>query len=136
MNRHPLLRAYMAGVLVPSWFVLAAVTVLFGILRVQLESPAVFERLIIFGMAVIPNLWGLWNVMYAGFGLKRKLPLGVWGALLPLLIAPMGLAMLHHVDLEVVGFTDILMVAPVGIGAYFLVWKFVVSFLNRVVGLD
>jgi hypothetical protein len=136
MNRYPYLRAYMAGVLLPSWFLLAVVIIGLGIIGIELESPAVVERIIIFAMAVVPNLWGLWNMLYVGMGMKRRLPLGVWGALLPLLIIPMGVALTRSLDVRFMTPTLVLEVAPVAIGAYFLIWKFIVAFFNRVVGLD
>ena len=133
---HPYLRAYMAGVLFPSWFLLAVVVIQLGILQMELESPALVERIVIFAMAVVPNLWGLWNMLYVGMGLKRRLPLGLWGALLPLLIIPMGSALTRSVAGRFLPGLLILEVAPVAMGVYFLVWKFVVAFFNRVVGVD
>lgn len=133
---HPYLRAYMAGVLLPSWFLLAVVVIGLGIIGIELESPALVERIIIFAMAVVPNLWGLWNMLYAGLGLKRRLPLGVWGALLPLVILPMGVALTRSLDVRILTPAVVLEVAPVAIAVYYLVWKFVVAFFNRVVGVD
>jgi hypothetical protein len=134
--KHPYLRAYMAGVLFPSWLLLAVVVIGVGIIGIELEPAAVMERVVIFAMAVVPNLWGWWNMLYLGTGMKRRLPLGVWGALLPLLILPMGLALTRSMDVRVFTPTVAMEVGPVAIGVYFLVWKFVVSFFNRVVGLD
>ena len=63
MNRHPYLRAYMAGVLLPTWFLLIALAG-FVAGRLVFQIPIPIERIIVFPMAVVPNLWGLWNLVY------------------------------------------------------------------------
>src|SRR5437016_824732 len=63
---HPFLRAYMAGIVVPTMFLLVIMAV-FGYHRYYFEVPNQFviplpgrplERALIFPMAVVPNLWG------------------------------------------------------------------------------
>jgi len=90
MNQHPYLRAYMAGVVVPTLFLLVGVTA-FTIARYVYEMPLAIERLIVFPMTIVPNLWGLWNILWVALLARRHVSLGVWGAILPFLLAPGGL---------------------------------------------
>ena len=86
MNTHPYLRAYMAGVMVPSIFLLVVLTA-FIVTRIVLRVPVPIERVIIFPMAVVPNLFGVWNMLYVALRTHRHLPIGFHGALLPLIMA-------------------------------------------------
>ena len=63
MNPHPYLRAYMAGLFAPSLGLLVALTI-FIVTRVVLQVAIPLERVLIFPMALVPNLFGLWNVFY------------------------------------------------------------------------
>ena len=92
MNTHPYLRAYMAGVSLPSLFLLLALTI-FIMARLVFQIPIPIERVMIFPMALVPNLFGLWNVLYLWLRPRRHLPLGFHGALLPLIIFPLGAAL-------------------------------------------
>ena len=65
MKQHPYLRAYMAGIVVPTLVLLAAITV-FTIARYVCAVPLPIERLIIFPLTIVPNLWGLWNIIWVG----------------------------------------------------------------------
>ena len=62
MNTHPYLRAYMPGIVVPTVFLLVAMTG-FMLARFVYNVPVPIERVIVFPMAVVPNLWGAWNVL-------------------------------------------------------------------------
>ena len=64
MNKHPLLRAYLAGIAVPTVFLMIVATV-FTFVRYVYNAPIPIERVIVFPMAFVPNLWGLWNVLHA-----------------------------------------------------------------------
>ena len=65
MNTHPYLRAYMAGIVVPTVFLIFVLTA-FITIRLVLQYPAPIERVIVFPMAAVPNLWGIWNMLYSG----------------------------------------------------------------------
>ena len=54
MNTHPYLRAYMAGVVVPSLVLLVALTV-FILTRLVFQVPIPIERVIIFPTALVPT---------------------------------------------------------------------------------
>jgi len=134
MNSHPYLKTYMAGVLLPTWMLMVGLAGL-AISRTVFESHYPLEPVLVFPMAVVPNLWGLWNVLYVALVLNRRIPLGLWGALLPLLLVPSGLALQHVLDLSLLGAREVLVVLPVSIALYYLGWKHVVGFFNRVVGV-
>src|SRR4029453_12668380 len=91
MNRHPYLRAYLAGICVPTIFLLVVATG-FTFLRYVYNFPAPIERVIVFPMAVVPNVWGLWNILFVAWHRRLHLSLGLHGALLPFLLAPLGIA--------------------------------------------
>ena len=62
---HPYLRAYMAGIVVPTAFLLV-VMIVFTLARFVFDVPVPIERVVVFPMALIPNLFGLWNIFYVG----------------------------------------------------------------------
>jgi len=135
MNKHPYLRAYLAGIAVPTVFLLIIMSV-YTVIRYVYAVPVPIERVIVFPMAAVPNAWGLWNVLYAAFG-RGHIPLGLFGGALPLLLAPGG-----YVVTRLLGFSipeHVLSVAPfalpVGLILYYLVWKYFVGFLNAELGI-
>jgi hypothetical protein len=132
MNSHPYVRAYLAGIAVPTVFLLVALGV-FLVVRFGAGHVAV-ERLIVFPMAVIPSLWGFWNIVYVALG--RRWPLGLHGAALPFLLLPAGLFLAHMLEVPVYTPARVAMLFPVALIAYYLAWKHVVGFLNRLVGVE
>ena len=42
-------------------------------------------------MAVVPNLWGLWNMLWIATKSKTHLSIGVHGAFIPALLVPAGI---------------------------------------------
>jgi len=148
MNNHPYLRAYMAGIAVPTPLLLVALT-LFSIARFVYNVPVPVERVIIFPMAIIPNVFGVWNMLHLATRSHTHLPLGIHGAILPFILAPAGFLLarslgfltvtgqgfiyfdgveIHYVVLAL-GFTVVLTV-------YYLIWKYVIGFFNRVAGIS
>jgi hypothetical protein len=136
MNRHPYLRAYLAGIAVPTVVLLVGMAA-YTIIRYVYAFPIPIERVIVFPMAAVPNAWGLWNVLYHAFHLRRRIPLGVFGAALPLLLAPSGYAVARLTGFTVphVVFVVAPFALPVGMIAYYLVWKYFVGFLNAELGI-
>jgi hypothetical protein len=136
LKGHPYIRAYLAGIAPPTLFlpiVLTAVTVARFAFSVQLP----LERVVIFGMAVVPNLWGLWNILYVRLSQRHIVPLGLLGAALPLLLAPMGAGLMRLLELPIpveviAGFP---VAFPVILIAYYLAWKYLVAFLNALLGV-
>jgi len=89
MNTHPYLRAYMAGIAAPTMFLLVALSG-FLIARYTFQIPVPIERVIIFPMALVPNLFGVWNIFYLWLRPRPHLPIGFHGAILPFVLAPAG----------------------------------------------
>jgi hypothetical protein len=133
MNQHPYLRAYLAGIAVPTVFLLVVMTT-YTLLRFVYNFPAPIERVIVFPMAVVPNVWGLWNVLFIVFRDRLRLSLGLYGALLPILLAPMGIVVAGLLNFSIPGVTahDFAIATPIGLIVYYLAWKYLVGFLNRV----
>jgi len=147
MNTHPYLRAYMAGIVVPTIVLLFLLTG-FVIFRFLCQVLVPIERVMIFPMAIVPSAFGVWNMFYLWLRPRRHLPIGLHGAILPFLLAPSGYglgralgilvpqpqglvyfqAFTVSYPLLVLGFTFALI-------AYYLVWKYVIGFFNRVLGI-
>ena len=136
MNTHPYLRAYLAGIAVPTPILLVAMTV-YTLFRLVYHLSVPLERFIIFPMAVVPNAWGLWNVLFVAWRRHVRLSLGLHGALLPILLAPLGLVASALLNFSIPGFATRIfpILAPVVLIVYYLAWKYVVGFLNRVLDL-
>lgn len=136
MKTHPFLRAYMAGITVPTVFLLVGVTG-FTIARYVYDVPIPIERVIMFPMAVVPNLWGVWNMLYVAFGPvgNRRWSVGVHGAVLPLILMPLGLMMARLLEIDFITPHLLALVAPVAIGLYYLAWKHLVGYFNEVLGI-
>jgi len=149
MNQHPYLRAYMAGITIPTLFLLVALTI-FCVARFGYQIPVPIERVVIFPMAVIPNVFGAWNVLHLALRLRSlpHLPLGFHGAILPFILAPTGyivatwLGVLSTTDHGFVYFNIVSLsyahlglMFSVALIVYYLVWKYLVGFLNAVTGI-
>jgi hypothetical protein len=147
MNSHPYLRAYMAGIVAPSVALLIALT-LFILARLVCQIAFPIERVIIFPMAVIPSAFGIWNIVYVWSRPHRSLPIGLHGALLPLILVTIGSVSAVYGGFLVIGAQGVTwfqlisipysLVALWFIGAivlYYLVWKYVVGFFNQVLGI-
>jgi hypothetical protein len=136
MNKHPLLRAYLAGICVPTIFLLAVATG-FTFLRYVYNLPVPIERVIVFPMAFVPNLWGLWNTLHTAFFAQRQVSLGIFGGLLPLLLAPLGYTVARLLQFPIP--PHLLEHAPIGLPIamilYYLAWKYLVGSLNAELGI-
>ena|SRR5215472_399796 len=147
MNQHPYLRAYMAGIAAPTALLLVALTV-FCLARFVFNVPMEIERVIIFPLTIIPNAFGLWNMLYVKLPRNWQTPIGLHGALLWLFLAPTGfvigtaLGFIRATEHGLMVF-DIVHIPHwwLGVGPffalafYYLVWKYAVGFLNRLLGL-
>jgi hypothetical protein len=147
MNPHPYLRAYLAGAFVPT-LVLPLVLTVFIVTRIVLHVPVPIEQALIFPMAVVPSIFGLWNMLWVATHPQTHLPIGLQGALLPFLLLPAGAIIascLGVLQLGATGFTWFracyvpYVFAAVGflfgLAVYYLVWKYIVGSLNRVLGI-
>ena len=134
MQNHSYLRAYMAGVAVPTLFLLVVVTV-FTILRLTSHVAEPIERVIIFPMAAVPNVWGAWNMLYVRLSARRRLTIGIYGAILPFLLAPTGVLLARATGIGFVTPGRAAAGFPIALIVYYLAWKHLVGFLNRLVGV-
>jgi len=132
MKNHIYLRAYMAGVTVPTVLVVF-VLACFVVLRFGYSVPIPIERGLVFPLAIVPGLWGLWNMLFIVVRRHWRIPLGVHGALVPLIVGPLALCTAFLLGFDIPPFA--LAVFPVGVPvamlAYYLVWKYLVGFFNR-----
>jgi len=148
MSAHPYARAYMAGVTVPTMFLLVILAV-FVLVRLILQIPVPLERIIVFPMAVVPNVFGLWNMLYLKLRQTRQISIGSWGALLPLVLAPLGATVAYSLGflsltprgLEYFGMIHasyglLALNLCIVIVIYYLGWKYLVNFFNGVVGIE
>jgi hypothetical protein len=136
MNQHPYLRAYMAGIVVPTIFLIVVATA-FCIVRYVYNLPIPVERIIVFPMAFVPNLWGLWNMLFVASHARTRLSLGLHGALLPFVLAPLGILLTRILEFRVVhqGVGAFPIVVLAVLVTYYLVWKYIIGFLNGVLGV-
>ncbi len=143
MRPRPYLRAYMAGIVVPTLLLLVAMTV-YACFRFYFEVPSQFvlempawplARAIVFPLAVVPNAWGLWNMLYLALRSRVRLPLGLHGALLPLFLIPGGVALARVLDVFTIQLQYAVPIITFGMGIYYLAWKFLVGFLNQEMGI-
>ena len=133
MSRHPYLRAYLAGIALPTMFLLVGITA-FCIARFVYHLLIPLERFIVFPMAVVPNIWGAWNMLYVWLRARRRVPLGLYGAALPFLLAPLGFLLGRALGLEFPP-PKIIVFFPIALIVYYLAWKHLVGFFNELLGI-
>ena len=147
MNTHRYLRAYMAGISVPTPLLLVALT-LFFLARFVYDIPVPMERVIIFPMAIVPNLFGVWNMLHLASRSRTHLPLGIHGAILPFIIGPAGFFLgrclgflktaghgFSYFGVVYVPYAYVALFSPVALIVYYLVWKYLIGFFNQVAGI-
>lgn len=147
MNPHPYLRAYLAGAFVPTLVLPLALTD-FVVVRLVLQMPVPIEQAMIFPMALVPSVFGMWNMLWVATRTKSHLPIGIQGAMLPFLFLPIGAftaSRLGLLQLDSAGVTwfralyipyaSIAVGLVCSVAIYYLVWKYIVGFLNRVLGI-
>ena len=147
MNTHPYLRAYMAGIVVPTIVLLFLLTG-FVIARFVCQVPTPIERAIIFPMGIVPSLFGVWNMFYLWLHPHRHLPIGFHGAILPFLLAPSGYLLGRTLGILTVQPEGLVYFQAItvpyaflgagftfGLIAYYLIWKYLIGFFNRMLGI-
>ena len=147
MNSHPYLRAFLAGAFVPT-LILPLVLTVFIVFRLALQFPFPIERGLVFPMGLVPLLWSLWNMLWVGSRSRTHLPIGVHGALLPVLLLPSGATLATSLGILALGANGVtwfhsvsipyVVIAFFFLGAlagYYLAWKYVVGFVNRALGI-
>lgn len=147
MNSHPNVRAYLAGVAAPTMFMLVILAA-FVIARFAYNVPIPIERALVFPMALVPNVFGVWNILYQKIGRERGMSIGRFGALLPFVLMPMGYTIARTFGLLQTDRSGLVWFGQLdisygffftafcaGIAIYYLVWKHFVKFFNEVLDL-
>jgi hypothetical protein len=126
----------MAGITVPTMFLLVMLSVVTA-LRGVLELSVPVERFVVFPMAVVPNVWGAWNVLRVASAGARRIPLGWYGALLTVLLPFFGYGVARAVGLELAAHAGGIFAVGwlVAFFIYYLAWKHLVGFLNELLGV-
>jgi hypothetical protein len=133
----------MAGIVVPTLFLLVVVAIdayqkYYFEVSNQFVIPLAsrpLERALLFPMAVVPNVWGLWNMLYLRLRSRLPLSLGGHGALLVVFLIPGGIALARLFDTFTIQWQFALPMFPVGMALYYLAWKHFVGFLNEEMGI-
>jgi hypothetical protein len=137
MKTYPYLRAYMAGITVPT-IMLIFIMIVFTIVRYVYDVSISIEKIIVFPMAIVPNLWGLWNILYVYLRRYRYMPIGFHGAVLALVQVLLAFGIAKFVSFEI----PELMASvfpfglPIVVIVFYLVWKHLVAFFNAVLGIE
>ena len=143
MRTHPYLRAYMAGIVVPTLFLLVVITIdAYSKYYFEVSNQFVIplasrplDRALLFPMAVVPNAWGLWNMLYMRLRPRMRLSLGAHGALLVVCLIPGGVALARLFDTFTIQWQFAVPMLPIGMALYYLAWKYCVGFLNEEMGI-
>jgi hypothetical protein len=143
MRPHRYLRAYMAGIVVPTVFLLVAASVdVFQKYYFEVSNQFVIplasrplERALLLPMAVVPNAWGLWNMLFLRMRDRVSWSLGLHGALLVVVLIPGGIALARAFESFSIQWQFALPMFPVGMALYYLAWKHLVGFLNAELGI-
>lgn len=131
---HPYLRAYMAGITIPTAFLLVILAVFVAIHQVY-QGPLPVDRVLVFPMAIAPNLWGAWNMLYVVIRRRRHWPLGTHGVLLALIVGPSAWSIAHALGVPNATVDRAIVAYPFGVAVYYLVWKYGVRRLNEILGI-
>jgi hypothetical protein len=118
----------MAGITIPTVMLIFLITV-FTIARYAYNLSNPIERMIVFPMAIVPNLWGLWNMLF--LRLRRHRYLSIVQSSIAL-----GLFKLIDFELPEFAWRAWPFAFPVIAIGFYLVWKHVVSFFNTLLGID
>ena len=118
------------------------------VIRFMFHVPFPIERGLVFPMALVPTTWALWNMLWLGSHAKTNLSLAVHGMLLPFVLLPAGTVIASCLGILQLGSSGVtwfdtcqvtyVLIAPcflAAVAGYYLVWKYVVGFLNRVLGI-
>jgi hypothetical protein len=131
---HPYLRAYMAGITIPTAFLLVILAVFLTVHGFH-PDPLPLDRMLVFPMALAPNIWGAWNMLYVALRRRWEWPLGRHGILLALLVGSLAWTIARAVGLPMATLHTALGVYPFAVVAYYLLWKYGVRLLNEILGI-
>jgi hypothetical protein len=133
MRARRYVRAYLAGIAVPTVVVCVAGTI--AVIFFDYLEPSV-QRTLILPIAINPVIWGCWNVLWAALGPSRRAQIGWHGAALAVLLIGLGLLLAPRLNVSAVTpQRGAAVLVPTGF-AYYVLWRYGVSFLNSLVGVD
>jgi hypothetical protein len=143
MRPHRYLRAYMAGIVVPTLYLLVVASIdVYHKYYFEVSNQFVFplasrplQRALLLPMAVVPNAWGLWNMLYLRSRGRITWPLGLHGALLVVVLIPGGIELARLFETFSIQWRFALPMFPIGMAVYYLAWKYLVGFLNAELGI-
>jgi hypothetical protein len=133
----------MAGIVVPTLFLLVIMAV-DAYHRYYFEVSSQFvlglparplDRALLFPMAIVPNVWGLWNMLHLALKSHVRWPIGVHGAFLVMILIPAGVLLARTLDAFTIQWRFALPMVPIGMAVYYLAWKYFVGFLNEEIGI-
>ena len=130
----PYLRAYMAGIAIPTAFLLVILTVFVTVHQFHHEALPI-DRVLVFPMAIAPNLWGAWNMLYVAIRRRREWPLGRHGLLLAMLVGPLGWLIVRSMGVPSAMLATAITAFPLVLVLYYLLWKYGVRLLNETLGI-
>jgi hypothetical protein len=133
----------MAGIVVPTMYLLVVAAIdVYHKYYFEVSNQFVFplasrplERALLLPMAIVPNAWGLWNMLYLRSRGRVPLSLGMHGALLVVVLIPGGIGLARLFDTFSIQWQFALPMFPIGMALYYLTWKYFVGFLNAEMGI-
>jgi len=127
----------MAGITIPT-MMLIFIMIVFSIVRYINTGSISIEKIIVFPMAIVPNLWGLWNISYVYLRRYRYVSIGIHGAVLALVQVLLAFGIAKLVSFEVPGLvaSTFPLGLPIVVIVFYLVWKHLVAFFNAVLGIE
>lgn len=130
---HPYLRAYMSGIVLPTIVMPIAIAVIS--LQHAGDHLLHIEDVLIFPIGLVPNAWGLWNVLHVWMRRRFEVSTGVHGALLVFLIVPAAYGIQAAVGKFLWTPALFAIAFPMVLVGYYLAWKYIVARLNDMLGI-
>ena len=124
----------MAGITIPTAFLLVILAVFVTVHQFHHESLPI-DRVLVFPMAIAPNLWGLWNMLYVTLRRRRDWPPGRHGLLLAMLVGPLAWTIARTMGIPIAVLGTAITAFPFVVVLYYLLWKYGVSALNEILGI-
>jgi hypothetical protein len=124
----------MAGITIPTALLLVILAVFVTVHQFHHE-PLPIDRILVFPMAIAPNLWGAWNMAYIVVRRRRDWPLGLHGLLLAMLVGPLGWALALTMGVPMSALGTVMLAFPLVMVLYYLLWKYGVAALNEILGV-
>ena len=120
---------------IPTAFLLVILAVFVAIHQVY-QGPLPVDGLFVFPMAIAPNLWGAWNMLYVAIRRRRHWPLGTHGVLLALIVGPSAWFIAHALGVPNATVDRAIVAYPFGV-AVFYTWSgnTVYTGLNEILGI-